>query len=728
MSSEKDERDLPDSAAKASGLNHRLVLQAIRRRPLRSLAVVAFAITMALAVWFFLPLPKVTAAVVFQVATQRPRLLDSDGPDGDAPFASYRASQASLVKSHATLNATLRQPGILDLKVIRTATPDPLSWLDRKLTVDSKSGTEFMRVTIEGEDPEELMAVLRALAKCYLDQVDERDNGARKQKLKKLEESQQGYRKEVTDSQSKIDDVARSLGSKDGPTLAAIDTFHKDDLRRTAFDLNVLKDQHALAVRELAAWEAANKAGVPPVIIAEATVERELKQDRTLTDLDAAWAKAMEDVAKARKDFDEGSAVVMRAREKVEEAKTKRDRYRTEIRQTILTRLQESAQQTERGRGEVLEKQVESLAQRVQVARDRFETTKQDIAKLNERRIELENLKRVIEHNEKLSSTMAQGIERLKVELGAPPRVSMLEEPHTLTGIEGNRRLKFSLMACIGALGFGFVGLVGWEYTSRRVTHSDEVSQAIGVRLLGTVPPNFEPGTTRAAFARLALVESIDTIRTLLLHCGGGNPAPRTILITSPDSGEGKTSLSGHLAISLARAGFRTLLVDGDLQSPSAHALFNLPHSPGLCEVLRGEIELTEALRESLLPGLAILPAGNVDLSARQSLVGARWRQIRHELEGRFDFLVIDTAPLLLISDTLLLAREADGVVLSVMVGVSRLTRLAETEGRLRAIGARLSGVVVHGQWEEAHYASSRYGTAADRLPPHPTVPKNAPG
>ncbi len=719
MSSE-NERIGPADPPKAGGLNHRLVLYAIRRRPVAVAGIVALTACAVAAVWLYLPFPKVTAAVVFHVALREPSVLGSG--DGGTPFASYRQAQSSLVRSRATLNSALKQPGVGDLTVVVRAEPDSLTWLDRKLVVDAKtSGSEFMRVTIEGDDGDELKVLLQAVATSYLAGVDERDNGERKRKLAKLEATQQGYRTTVEQSQKRIDDIALILGATDGVTLAILDANRNDDLRRASHDLSVARDAYALAGRELAAWDAANTPKLgdapPPVTVPETVIERELQQDRTLAELEAALTQATTALVRAEKDLDEGAPALTRAREKVEDAKAKRDKYRIAQRATIEARLRETyreaQEQAKTNRRIDLQNKLAACGQQIQVAEERVKAANKEIEKANMYRLDLAKAKRQIEHNEQLSKEMAQQIERLRVEIGAGSRVVLHEPPHTITGLEGNRRLKFAAMAGVGVFLLGFSGLVGWEYRARRVTHADEVTAAVGVRLLGTVPPILAPGSgPQAALARTTLVEAIDTIRTLLLHSASTGRGLRTILITSAGSGEGKTSLSGHLAISLARAGFNTLLVDGDLQGPSAHALFDLPAAPGLCELLRRELDTTAAVRTTTLPGLSVLPAGTVDLAARQCLIGARWRQVRQELEGRFDFLVIDTAPLLSFSDTLLLAREADGVVLSVLLGVSHITHLAETEARLRAVGAPLTGAVVNGVWQDAHRASSRYGSA----------------
>ena len=120
----------------------------------------------------------------------------------------------------------------------------------------------------------------------------------------------------------------------------------------------------------------------------------------------------------------------------------------------------------------------------------------------------------------------------------APLRVSQSEEAYIVPGLEGNRRLKYTLMVGIGALALGFAGLVGWEYRSRRVTHTDEVTADLGVRLLGTVPPlSRNAGGTRSEVPPALLVEAIDTTRTMLLHGAQPGAPLRTLVVTSAIAG-----------------------------------------------------------------------------------------------------------------------------------------------------------------------------------------------
>ena len=167
-------------------------------------------------------------------------------------------------------------------------------------------------------------------------------------------------------------------------------------------------------------------------------------------------------------------------------------------------------------------------------------------------------------------------------------------------------------MAVGGVLLLGLTGLVFWETRNRRVLAADDVGRALGLTVFGTLPRAV--ADDRDNRVRQAIVtEAMDTARTMMLYQSHGGRPPKTILITSAVPGEGKTSLSGHLAISLTRAGYRTLLIDADMRAPTNHVLFGLPQGPGLSEVLRGEVGLAPAVCSTPFPGLSVLPAGRWD-------------------------------------------------------------------------------------------------------------------
>jgi capsular exopolysaccharide synthesis family protein len=682
-----------------------VLLNAVRHYPLTFAGLVALAAGVAAAVWLFMPLPKHTASVVYHISGQPPRVINAP-TDGQADLNSYRQLQASIVKRRLVLNAALNnlKPG--DAPLLKQQ-PDPVAWLDKNLQVDFRAGSEFMRVYLEGDNPDELLAVVRAVAAAYQAEVEQREKGATKKRLDTIATTITQHQEEIAAKLKRIDVIARTLKTTDGATLVAMEAVTQENLKAARRDLLDVQTQLELARSELPPPGAA----LPAVVIPAAAVDEAVGREPTVLAAEGKVRAARDALQTVEARTVEGAPARTQARADLTAAEAARDKTRADVRAAVEAGVRERAAGEAAAAAAARQERYNQLERRRKVVDGQIQDIKNEIARHGDYRLELEQLRKEIGHREKLLDALAEEREKVRVEERAASRVRLEEEPYVQAGVEGFRRLRMTLVAGAGLFTVGFAGLVWWEYRSRRVTRTDEVAQSLGLPLLGTLPPwdaMDQPGEHGE------LVEAIDATRTVLLHGHTTDHPLRTLAVTSALPGEGKTSLSGHLAISLARAGYRTLLVDGDVRGPSAHKVFNLPPGPGLCEVLRGEVAAAAVSRDTKVPNLSVMPAGRWSLTARQALVGDRWGVVRRQLERQFDYVVLDTAPLLLATDSLLLARGADGVVLSVLMGVSRLGSVAHTQERLASLGARVLGVVVSGARPE-YTGAYPYGGSADR-------------
>jgi polysaccharide biosynthesis transport protein len=280
---------------------------------------------------------------------------------------------------------------------------------------------------------------------------------------------------------------------------------------------------------------------------------------------------------------------------------------------------------------------------------------------------------------------------------------------------------KRKLMAA-GASGAAALTLVlfliaWWESRRQRVNSVDEVIHGLGMKLMGTVPAlpsrRISPARPDIRWQNI-LTESVDTARTMLLH-KARSESLRAIMVTSATGGEGKTSLSSHLAASLARAGRKTLLLDADLRNPAIHRLFGLERTPGLADLLRGDVEWAETVQPTAAPGLSLIPAGLCDGLALQSLAQDGFRHILELLRSEFDFIVVDSAPVLPVADSLLIGQSVDGVIFSILREVSRLPKVYAAHQRLEMLGVRMLGAVVSGARVEDYGPDYEYVNEAIR-------------
>ena len=187
----------------------------------------------------------------------------------------------------------------------------------------------------------------------------------------------------------------------------------------------------------------------------------------------------------------------------------------------------------------------------------------------------------------------------------------------------------------------------------------------------------------------------------------------KTILITSPKQGEGKSTLSINLAVTLAEAGNRVLLVDADLRRPMLHKLTGEPKENGISELFYNKIQLNQAIKKSIAPGLDILTAGRKISNPVAVIQSRKFASILRGLKPEYDHIVIDTPPYGVITDSApLIQRVSDGVVVVTRFGDTQENELNHTIENLEMIKAHIFGTVLtnYNHKESAdYYYYSRY-------------------
>jgi capsular exopolysaccharide synthesis family protein len=180
------------------------------------------------------------------------------------------------------------------------------------------------------------------------------------------------------------------------------------------------------------------------------------------------------------------------------------------------------------------------------------------------------------------------------------------------------------------------------------------------------------------------------------IHFGQSPAACRKLVITSPMSGDGKTTVASNLAAVLAESGSRVLLVDADFRHPTLHRVFGIGNQIGLTSVLRGQGPAAAAIQRTAIEGLDVLPSGPVAGRSWQPLYGRRFDELLEELAGQYDHIILDTPAVTSSSDARVVAAACDAVLLVVRIGKTD-PRLAESAcDGLLSLGARILGVVIN--------------------------------
>jgi len=180
-------------------------------------------------------------------------------------------------------------------------------------------------------------------------------------------------------------------------------------------------------------------------------------------------------------------------------------------------------------------------------------------------------------------------------------------------------------------------------------------------------------------------------------------------VVTSAQPGEGKTTTASNLAVTYAQMGMRVLLVDCDLRKPRVDALFGIPRSPGLTEMLVGEAGPGEVIRSfGPVANLDILPSGHIPANPSELLGGRRIREVVDDLRVLYDVILLDAAPLAGGSDGAILGTFSDGVIMVVMAGVTEGRSLEQARRQFHTVNVHWMGVVLNDpKGESERYAQS---------------------
>ena len=289
-------------------------------------------------------------------------------------------------------------------------------------------------------------------------------------------------------------------------------------------------------------------------------------------------------------------------------------------------------------------------------------------------------------------------------------------------------------------LALGVAYAVLRDILDTRVRTDADIDRVTDVPVLGKVGQRgrkVPAGITMRTMPRSTLAESYRRVQANLEFIDVDH-RPRLMVVTSPLTKDGKSTTSVNLALALAERSPRVLLVDADLRRPSIADLCGLDGDVGLTTVLRGAISPEEAI----VPcgdSLSVLTAGALPPNPGQLLGSAAMRTLLQTLAARFDYIVIDSPPLLAATDALGLAHIADGAIVVARYGVTRRAQLKDTVGALENVNARVLGIVLNGVKEsrpsdyygmvsvpEAAGAATSDAAPEPAMPPAPAVSRRA--
>ncbi len=255
------------------------------------------------------------------------------------------------------------------------------------------------------------------------------------------------------------------------------------------------------------------------------------------------------------------------------------------------------------------------------------------------------------------------------------------------------------LAAVVGAmLAVGVAFLI--EYLDDSIRSPDDADNALHLPTLGTIMRTSVPHPPDRLFVqtspRSPMAESYRALRTNVQFSNVDTPT-KAILVTSANPTEGKSTTAANLAAAMAQGGLRVVLVDGDMRRPSQHQIFEVTNDYGLTNaLLQDGAELNGSLQQTKIENLFLLPTGPIPPNPSELLGSQRMRRLITALKEQFDAVIIDSPPVLAVTDPAVLAPQADGVILVVGAGETRRGAAQRAVTHLTQVGARFLGVALN--------------------------------
>jgi polysaccharide biosynthesis transport protein len=691
------------AAMVSTGSDLMVYVHAIRRHWLMAASIgVLCAAIAGPAVWYGVGAMYTATSYLKVQMQEKPILADRDtgGIIDRDRFEIYKNTQQQLLLSRFVLIAALRKPVVGKLPVIQNET-DPVDWLANRISVSFPGKAELMEVSLTRADKDEAMVLVNAVVRAYLDEVVNVEQNLKRIRLTELDRA---FVEKETDVRAKRDDLktmAAGLGTSDTETLTlkqklALEelTIYRQEMAKMQFELRKLQTDLAAQHAVLDGLKTLDPNDSEVVMLVQNDpIARQLSMDLGYLKLNETYTKGAV-VPGAQSKYTSRFSQELQAMQQQFDAK------REEFAAMVLQKKRSFVEMDIR-RLETAEKVTKAQSEMV---KDQVAGLLEDAKKFGNSTVDLEMMRAEIKNGELMLTGISGEREKLRVEIRSAARVNLLLQAEKPTkSSNDNSRLALSLMTMMVSLCFpaGIVAL--WDSRAKRINTCNDVSKGLRLPVIGAVPliPARVLGQLGAPSKRnqswhMRLTESVDGIAARVLRKADTEQC-RVILVSSATSGEGKTTLATQLALSLSRAGRRTVLVDFDLRRPAFDEVFGLPLEPGVCEALREQNDITALVHEIPDSNLSVVTAGRWDRSALAALSNGSAAAMFKELRQDYEFVVVDSSPILPVADARFVSQHVDSVVLSVFRDISQAPKIQAACEILAAFGVQTVEAVVTG-------------------------------
>ncbi|MQA29572.1 MAG: polysaccharide biosynthesis tyrosine autokinase [Luteitalea sp.] len=587
--------------------------------------------------------------------------VDTD-PDEVLPAAAEASgsTETAETEAEAAVAETPEQAAVLD------------AFLNR-LTVTPVRNSSLVDVKVQSLDPVLAAQLANGLAAAYIAQTEDRKQTASRQASVWLSEQLQAQRKQVEDSE------------------VALQRYRESN------DAMSLEEPNNIVVQKLTELNATVTKAKTDRIGKEEIYRRvqAVKNDpELLNSIPQILSNTYVQQLKAE--------LILLQREELQLSNQLGDRNPELIKLRSVLRMAEGRLASEVDKIVLsLQSEYESSLAQEQSLVAALEAQKAEALALNRKGIDYGALQREATSNRQIFETLLQRARETGISggLATTSNIQVVDSANIPRAPVWPRKQRSLLLAALSGavLAVGFAFFV--DYLDTRLRSPEDFKKHLGLPFLGLVPlvpaehlSGGEPLINSGVPPTFA--EAFRAVRTSVLFSSTEN-SPRTLMVTSTGPNEGKTTVAANLAIALAQAGQQVVLIDADLRRPRVHTVFGQPQEPGLSNVLTGLTSAADALRTTNVSGMWLLPAGSSVPNPADLLGSARFKTFLQALGKQCEWVIIDSPPVLAVTDASLIAHLSSGVLF--VVGADKTNRHAAQAALERLDAARapfLGGVL----------------------------------
>jgi succinoglycan biosynthesis transport protein ExoP len=598
--------------------------------------------------------------------------------------------------------------------------------------------TNIVNITVRNSSPSLCAKVADGVADLFIKEDAERETSGAQHAYEDLNKSIDDLKSTIAQEESDLiaalKDANLPLQDK-GADLAQADlTALLTSLRKAEDDVNQLEAQYK------AAADASRTGDILAVVpdnkaIQDArsqNLKRQADLQKRIEDIETKINTAREEKEKLLVRYTPEYKDVVAKNAQIHELEAQRERMQKEVSHQIQVEGKALEQNANKEVIASLRAALSAAQQREAKQRALFDQASAKASFQGVAATHLTTLKDQLKNNRDLLSTYTQRLKEQELALasGRPDNIQVQNHAITPTEPVGPQRKRNILIALLLSFGGGIGLAFLLDYLDDSVKTSDDISRHLGLPTLaliphynttekrnlipsqgGAGPPQGSTALITLEDKRSPMAEAYRHLRTSLLFSSAGKP-PQTILVTSSQPSEGKTTTAINTAITLAQSGAEVVIVDCDLRRPRLHSHFGMDNGAGLTNYLSGDKNTEKLIRTYAgLPSLKIITSGPIPPNPAELLSSNEMRNLLTFLSGRFKHVVIDSPPAISFTDAAILSTLVDGVVLVAMANKSSIHLMRQFKQRVGNIGARIYGVVLNGLQADSQDYYYYYGS-----------------